>query len=178
MSDPRPRPQYGEYATPEQQRAARGLPSEPLPPLPDTLVPAAAPAKEPATASTPRPRRADRIVTFALLAYGLLTVIMSGTSYLNLAPTLNDALSMVGVEGQFSNFAAARTWGVIATIALVVGWTLTAVLSVRRLRAGKITWWLPIVGAVVTVTLVSICIMVPLVGDPAFIEHVRQLSTP
>ncbi len=173
MSDSRPRPQFGEYATPEQQRAAMGLPPEPVAP-PTPVAPAPA---EPVTAAA-KPRRLDRFLTFGLLAYGLVTVIFSGISYMNIAPTMTEAMRIAGIEGEFTNYAAGRTWGLIATIVLVIGWTLTALLSVRRLRAGKPTWWLPLVGGVVTMIVASVCLMVPLVGDPAFLEYVRQQATP
>lgn len=169
MSDPRPRPQFGEYATPEQQRAARGLPEEPVAP-PAPVVPEVSDA-----ASAPvKANRFDRFVTFALLVYGLITVFTSGSSYLDVAPLMNQAMGMVGIDGEFTNFAAGRTWGLIAALVLATGWTLTAVLSVRRLRTGKLTWWVPVVGGVATTFLASICLVVPMMGDPAFLGYIQQ----
>lgn len=166
------RPQYGEIATIEEQRRAAGLPpsDEIVDPVPPT--PVAAEAAPDAVRSKP----VDRFVTIALLAYGLVNVIMSGLSYLDFAKPINQAMEMLGIEGEFTNFAQGKLWGTIAAIVLVVGWSITAVLSIRRLRRGKLTWWVPLVGAAVTVLIASMCAAVPLMGDPAFIEFVSRTA--
>lgn len=119
----------------------------------------------------------DRIVTIALLAYGLVNVIVTAISYLDLPTVMNESMKILGIDGEFTNFAQGRLWGTFAAILLLVGWTLTALLSVRRLRRGKLTWWVPLVGAAATTLVVSICIMVPMMGDPAFIAYVESMAT-
>src|SRR4051794_31950062 len=104
-SDSRPRPQYGEYATPEEQRARirqpapeatrtsgpatpvgvrTGVGAAPKPPKTQPkagpLPPASSPSRPAQTGpgfDTPqsRVRVVDRIVTFALLTYGLVNVV-------------------------------------------------------------------------------------------------------
>jgi len=175
------RPQYGELATPEEQRRAAGLP-----PLEEVVItgPPVAPIPEPAhgkpqpSASPARSHPLDRFATIAMLAYGLINVIITGLSYLDLPSVMNNAMEIVGIEGEFTNFAQARTWGTIAAVVLAVGWVITAAVSIRRLRRGRITWWLPIVGAIATMIVVVICISVPMMGDPAFAAYVEQMSTP
>ena len=170
------RPQYGELATPEEQRRAAGLP-----PL-DQVVVDASPAAPPAPAGgspAPTVTRAhpiDRLATIALLAYGLVNVVVTGLSYLDLSRVMNETMQLLGIEGEFTNFAAGRTWGVIAAVVLAAGWCVTAALSVRRLRRGRVTWWLPLVGAAVTMTFVSLCISVPMMGDPAFVAYLEQTT--
>lgn len=177
MSEPRPRPAYGEYATPEEQRAARGLPAEQQVPAPQPMMHAPIPpAGSDAAAPLPKPRRLDRIATFALLGYGLITVFISGSSYLNIVPFMNEAMTMLGIDGTFTNYESGRRWGLMAAVVLAVGWTLTAILSVRRLRARKLTWWLPIVGGIVTTMLASLCLVIPMMGDPAFIDYVTEMT--
>lgn len=173
------RPQYGELATPEEQRRAAGLP-----PLEEVVtVPPVAPIPEPAretsgaTAPSARSHPLDRFATIAMLAYGLINVIITGLSYLDLPRVMNDAMDVLGIDGEFTNFAAGKTWGTIAAVVLVVGWAITAALSVRRLRRGRLTWWLPIVGAIATMIVVVICISVPMTGDPAFMAYVEQMTT-
>src|SRR5690606_16253187 len=64
------RPQYGEYATPEEQRRLAGLP--PVDATPEVAVVQAEPAA-PAQTAAPAPARPwDRIITIALLAYGVV----------------------------------------------------------------------------------------------------------
>lgn len=165
------RPQYGERATPEEQRLAAGLP-------PVEMTPPAAVKEAPGPPSPPpdRSRRVDRFVTIGLLAYGLVNVIVTGLSYLDLPVVMNQTMRTLGIEGEFTNFAQGRLWGTIAAVVLAVGWSVTAMLSVRRLRRGRITWWLPLVGAVVTMLVASICIAVPMFGDPAFTASVGQMA--
>ncbi|MFD8767424.1 DUF6264 family protein [Microbacterium oxydans] len=184
MSDQRP--QYGELATPEEQRRAAGLPpiDEPV------IAPAAAASPPPAVpgavaSSSPsggspakRAHPLDRFATIAMLAYGLINVVVTGLSYLDLPSVMNQTMKIIGIEGEFTNFASARTWGTIAAILLAVGWSVTAALSIRRLRRGRVTWWVPIVGAIVTMGVVSVCIAVPMMGDPAFIAHLEQMTRP
>lgn len=169
------RPQYGEYATPEEQRRLAGLPPV------DAVVAATTieqhpPAEEPArTIAKARPW--DRLVTIALLAYGMVNVFMTGMAYLDLPTVMNQSMAILGIEGEFTHFAQGRVWGTTAAVVLVVGWVVTAWLSLRRLRTGKITWWVPLVGAAGTMLLASICIMVPMMGDPAFIAFVNSSAS-
>lgn len=172
MSDDRP--QYGEYASPEEQRKRAGLPpldpaTADLPPAGFGPVPVAAPAPvAPQPTATPSSGRVNRIVTIALLAYGLVNVLMTAIAYLDLPTVMNQYMQIFGIEGGFTNLEEGRFWGGIAAVVLVVGYGLTVWLSVRRLRASKISWWIPIVGAIVTSFATSMCIMVPMLGDPAF----------
>ncbi|MFB8189944.1 DUF6264 family protein [Microbacterium sp. NPDC055988] len=172
------RPQYGELATPEEQRRAAGLP--PLDevvvvsPMPATAGPAAPGPSASAPAARPHP--VDRFVTIGLLAYGLVNIIITGLSYLDLPTVMNETMKILGIEGEFTNFAQGRTWGVIAAIALAVGWSITAALSIRRLRRRRITWWVPIVGALATMIVVIICISVPMMNDPAFVAYMSTVA--
>jgi hypothetical protein len=169
------RPQYGELATPEEQRRAAGLP-----PLDEVVVAPVAPAAPaPVPVADALPRRShpvDRFATIALLAYGLVNLVITGLSYLDLPTVMNETMSILGIEGEFTNFAAARTWGTIAAAVLAIGWCVTAALSIRRLRRGRVTWWLPLVGAAVTMIVVSVCIAVPMMSDPAFVAYLEQMA--
>jgi hypothetical protein len=190
VGDERPaRPQYGEYATPEEQRARIqqpdassalsaghapepiAAPSPGLQPQPPTLWGAAPPAA-PSAPVTANP--VDRIVTIALLAFGAFNVVSSVFSFFNLPDVAQQAMRIIGIEGEFTNVAAARVWGPIAAGVLVIGYLVTVLLSLRRIRAGRVTWWVPLVGAVITYVVVYVCLAVPLLGDPAFTEYVSR----
>lgn len=184
--DPRPRPQYGEYATPEEQRARIRQPdvTEALEAGEAVAAVAPAPAPAPAEASAPaavapatKPRsQANRLATIALLAVGAVNVLFSVFGYLDIAPAIQRSMDVIGMPGEFTNTAAAQTWGAIAAVVLVAGYLITAIAAWRRLSAGKISWWIPLVGAVATFVIVSACLMVPLVGDPAFNAYVTSLT--
>jgi hypothetical protein len=187
--DERPRPQYGEYATPEEQRARIQHPDATWALDTGQRVdggqvhpsPAAAPDGAPLRAPVPaRPitpaRRADRVVTLALLALGALNVIFTAAAYFDLAGLADQAFSMLGIPGEFTNFESAQLWGPLAAIALIAGFVLTALLAWRNLQAGRISWWIPVVGAIVTYIAVYVCIAIPLLGDPAFMEYATTFS--
>ena len=183
-SDERPRPQYGEYATPEEQQARIRQPD-----ATDALLagqaldapanPTAAPAQQapPATrtgSALARPvtgwRLADRIVTFGLLGYGLFNVIATAVQLFSFEQFANTMLGLLGIDTAFSNVSEGQLWGALAGITVIVGWALTAYLTFRRLRRGKISFWIPLAGFLVVQTAVVVMISIPLVNDPAFSE--------
>lgn len=240
MTDERPRPEFGEYASPEEQLARMGermdaapqpapsleppaalgppappaLPAPPAPgslgPLPlldqappdslplglrrfgggDTTAGAGGPggfgglgfaAPAPATGIAPPARTAgavlvDRIITIALLAYGLLSVLTGIPQYLDLATIANQSFAAAGVPGEFTNFAQGDALGATAAFILAIGFALTALIAVRRLRRRRVAWWIPIAGAVLTFIPIAICLAIALMGDPAFIDYVASQS--
>lgn len=173
------RPMYGEYASPEEQRRLAGLP--PVDAVRDAVAEAPAAGSVPARPASaggqvPAPHPVDRLVTFALLGFGLFNVLTTAWSYLDLPRVMTETMKILGIEGEFTNFAQGRLWGTIAAVVLVTGWVITTIIATRRLRAGKRAWWVPIAGAVATLTVVSVCVMVPMTGDPAFLAHVDSFS--
>lgn len=179
-ADPRPRPEYGEYATPEEQRARIQQPdatwSLETGQAPDEAPPQQAPEAQrwPVDTSAEAARSGrniDRVVTLALLVVGAFNVAFTAISYFNLPVLADQAMQILGIPGSFTNVDSARLWGPIAAIVLIVGFLATAFLAWRRLNKGRLAWWIPVVGAVVTYLLVYVCLAVPLLGDPAFIEY-------
>jgi len=165
--EPRPRPQYGEYATPEEQRAAIRSPE----PEPAASADPPHPPTAPATTVAARPTRmADRVITLALLAYGLVTVISAIPQLVDFSEFAKTWMTVAGVEGEFTNTAQGALWGGIGATVFAVGWLLTAVLAWWSLARGKLSWWIPLVGAIVTFLIVSVCLVVPLFGDDALVR--------
>ncbi|MDN3494619.1 DUF6264 family protein [Planococcus sp. APC 4015] len=173
--DPRPRPEYGEYATPEEQRSRIQQPD-----VTEALSAGVAPEPAPPAAAASVAHRpgspVNRIVTIGLLAAGAVNVVFSVVSYLDILPTIERSMQIMGIPGDFTNVAAAQMWGIVAAVALVIGYALTAIRSLRLLRAGRVSWWVPIVGAVITYVIVSTCLAVPLVNDPAFTSYMTSLG--
>ncbi|MFG6476260.1 DUF6264 family protein [Microbacterium sp. P06] len=192
--DPRPRPQYGEYATAEEQRARISQPDATdallagqaldAPANPDAAAPVA-----PRRPERGRPagsllaqrvtgwRLADRIVTFGLLGYGLFNAIATSVQLFSFERYANTALGLFGVDEAFTNIGQGQLWGTIAGITIILGWALTAFVSWRSLRRGRVTFWIPLVGAVVFGLAVSIFITIPIFNDPAFGELFNQVAT-
>lgn len=169
------RPQYGEYASPEEQRARAGLPPDGAEPAASAASPAPAPSHPVEPAAT-RARPIGRLVTFVLLGFGLVNVLSSVPQFLNMSTTLTESMRLLGIDGEFTSYAAARTWGVVAVVILLAGYAATVWLSFRQLRRGRASWWVPLVGFVVTMSLVSGCISAVMFSDPAFVDGL--LSAP
>ncbi|MBF4563276.1 hypothetical protein ITJ43_14170 [Microbacterium sp. VKM Ac-2870] len=173
---PRPRPQYGEYATPEEQRARIQSPSagapHPHPVLPHTAPSHMPPPTVPATTAAARPTRtADRVITFALLVYGLVTVLSAVPQLWDFTGFAQTWMRVAGIDATFTNTAQGDLWGRVAALVFIGGWLLTAVLSWLSVRARRLSWWIPLVGAIVTFIVATVCLTVPLLGDPAIVSH-------
>jgi hypothetical protein len=183
---PPTRPLYGEYATPEEQRARIRQPDatwaletgQTVGPAPAGVAAAAPTAPRP-SAAAPAHRRgavADRVITIGLLAYGLFAVLSSFVALTDF-PTFADMwMDTVGIDGEFTNLAQGRLWGTIAAAVFATGWLITAVVSWRMLRRGRITFWVPVVGAVVSYLAVTGLLLVPLLGDPAIAEYLTSVG--
>ncbi|WP_243227416.1 DUF6264 family protein [Microbacterium sp. CIAB417] len=179
MSDERPRPQYGEYATPEEQRARIRQPDATFDldagKAPDAAPPA--PAPNPAAGPVARnPRAMDRVATIALLALGLFEVLRSIPGFVDPNELLTQLLTQFGVDGGLSDAAGARAWGAAAAILLAVGWFATAAVSVWNLRAGRLSFWIPLVGGVVFTLLASVLLVVPLMSDPGLMQQIGGIT--
>lgn len=188
--DPRPAPRYGEYATPEKQRELMGLSdgspltashadssaareswAAPTSPAFAAISPVAAVAPGPAAVTAPA-RRGDRFITFALLGYGLFTVFTTVPQLLDFSTFAQMWIGMAGMDGEFTATESGRQWGAIGALLFALGWVATAWLSWRVIRRGRISWWVPLVGAVATLLVVSVCLSVPLLNDPAIVDQI------
>lgn len=165
----RPRPQYGEYATPEEQAARI---RQPLPaPAPAEPAPAAAPASPsgwpdaaPAKRAPSTPGRiVDRAVAIAMLAYGLLSLLSAIPAILDPAALL----PALGLDPDDFAMTTTGVWGIVAAISLGLGWALTAWATWAAHKRGWIVFWIPIVGGFVFNTLAAILVSTPLLADPA-----------
>lgn len=140
--DSRQAPRYGEYATPEEVAALRGVPAPALPDPEQTRVAD--------TSQVSTLRRFDRPVTVALIAFGILNLLQYAGALLEF-----DYFLEVATKGTFAeavDFAdAARVGGVVLfllCLALVVGSGAIAVLLLRRRR---VAFWVPLVAGALSV---------------------------
>lgn len=178
MEGARPRPQYGEYASTEEQRrriqqpdatwalesgqqldrnhAQQHSPAEAAPLADDTAE----------TDLTRRRRVADRVITIGLLVYGLFNVFTSIPLFTDYSAYAASLFEMMGLQATLSDPEGARAWGFAAAVVLGLGWLLTAVVSWMSMRRGRISWWIPLVGALVFSFASGILLTVPLFLDP------------
>jgi hypothetical protein len=172
--DLRPRPQYGEYATPEEQRARIQQPdmTRLLETGQDPDATPGTPAAEstsivakPAAAPVGRRRFADRVATIALLVYGLVTVVTGIPTMVDYQAYVGTVLELFGVDAQLADPSAGRPWGIAAALVLAIGWLITALISWRSLARGRVTFWIPLVAGVVFTFVAGMLLMVPIVSD-------------
>lgn len=143
MTDDRPRPQYGEYATPEQQAAAMGRTYVPAPP------PTATPASDrPAPLASDYPPQSSylgRFVTLFLLALGGLNLVTGVPTYLDLSSTLRSAAEVSG-KSLHNLPSSVNGAGIPIIIANVIIYALTVIWAMFALRHGRASVYIPIVG--------------------------------
>ena len=116
-------------------------------------------------------RRADRIITLALVVYGFITVLSAVPQLWHFDEFAQTWMTLAGIDATFTNTAAGDLWGRIGAAVFAIGWLITALLSWRSVIRGRLSWWIPLVGAIATFVLVSVCLTVPLLGDPAVVAH-------
>jgi hypothetical protein len=170
----RPRPEYGEYATPEEQRARI---QQPIFPDPVPVEPVPEPVEAAPAARAVRPRLFDRVATLVLLAYGLVTVVTSIPSLVDYGTYAGDLLAAMGVEAQLSDPAAGRGYGVAAVIVMAVLWLVAALLSWISIRSGRLSFWIPLVAGAVANLVAGALMVIPLVSDPGVWSAVTQRFT-
>ncbi len=172
-TSPPPRPQYGEYATPEEQRARIRQPAvDPLthpaaPPAP--VEPVAAPATGLSSG-----RLIDRVFTFGLLGYGLFSVLTTIPSVVDYGTFAASILQTLGVDATLADPAAGRSWGLAAALVLGVGWVAAAGASWLNLRARRLSFWIPLAAGFLCNVLSSVLLLIPLLSDPTVRSALEQ----
>ncbi|WIE65754.1 DUF6264 family protein [Curtobacterium sp. MCLR17_036] len=134
---------------------------------------------EPSTGGAPRTAPASRfgktpgdfIATVALLAFGLVSVLQS-LAVRDVAATVRRTL-----ETQYTALTDPSGLGVAAVVGALtnlVVFVLVAWWSVRRLRARRRTFWVPLLGAVVATLVSTIAFVVVVFQDPHFVEFMLR----
>ena len=171
--DERPRPQYGEYA-PEGWTWTPPPGETTSDPAPQMATPAArAPAGGAATGAAGRP--VDRIITVVLLALAVLGALNSVLSLQQLAPQVQLVYDQQGI-GDFTPPAWLPTLALIGTIAQLALLAVTLVWSVRRLRAGRLAFWVPIAGGAASVIVMMVLVSIVFLNDPTFLSYLDGLT--
>lgn len=196
MVEERPRPRYGEYATPQDQANAIAGSLPPVSPLltpgqspvaghdaaapPSTGSPVVTPAPKPPDGHrTARPaaqrggRRWDRAVTVALLAYGLFGVIAGVARGSNIAVVIDQLYQLQNI-GSYVATPAADTVGMAINIVNIVLYAITVLVTVRFLQAGRVAFYIPIIGGVLAAIIGAILIFVLMFNDPAFVAYITS----
>ena len=191
----RPRPQYGEYATPQEQAK---IIADSLPPVSPLLVPPpAAPAVQPAsapptavgsahrapnaatrasasaaqgTAAPRRRRRWDLILTAVLLGYASVNVIAQLTARDMLTTIVTQFFVAQGI-GDYTPTALTTTLGNSLNVVTLALFVLTVLATTWMLRRGRVAFWVPIAGGVAASIVALVFVVILLQSDPAFAAY-------
>lgn len=160
MPDPRPAPQYGEYATPEEVAALRGAAPDPPPPtVPEVRTPRTEAPRGSAA------RRWDRPITVALIAFGVLNLVQYAGPLLDFEYFLEIATK--GTFAESVDFGAgARIGGLVLFVLCLVLLLGSTAIAVLRLRRDRIAFWVPLVAGALSVLAWVVVLFVILLQTP------------
>lgn len=130
-----------------------------------------------AAAGEPRERSMrgwDAGLTLALLGLGVVAVLVSIPQYADLFDALNTAYAQME-RPQYNSREVAEAVGLALNIGQIVILVLAIWLSVRALRAGRLAFYIPILGGIAMLILIFAMSVVLVTGDPAFMD---SLTTP
>jgi hypothetical protein len=196
MTEPRPRPQYGEYASPEEQARAIGIPLEHAPHTTPPAPPAAAPpARKPEKSEhavqhpgTGQPdavgldtrarvrRSRDTVVTVMLLGLGLAWILLSIPGTSDLAGTLDRTYAIQGYTGHYGPVALASALGLAINISSLVLWGITCAVSIAVLRRHRRAFYIPLIGAALSGLVVIALTLVAMFNDPGLLAYLSTLQ--
>jgi Family of unknown function (DUF6264) len=173
MTDDRPLPQYGEYATPEQQAKAMGkhyvAPEPRIEPSNVTASSVQPALQRPATFAS---GYSNRFLTVFLLGLGALTLFWNVPGYLNYAIVFKAAVVAAG----YSSIAVPATFaeiGIVGLVANIVLYLVSVGWSLWWLKRGRVSFYIPILGAVVFVVVMALTIAIL---APGYIAQLSQIS--
>ncbi|MBC9943113.1 hypothetical protein ICL81_01025 [Leucobacter sp. cx-328] len=97
---------------------------------------------------TPKKGGADKVFTIILLVLGAMGALFTAQSML----VLRSSFAMIAEALEVSSSAVPASIGTLGTVSALVVlaiYALTLIFSIRRLRAKKVTFWVPLVAGVV-----------------------------
>jgi hypothetical protein len=201
-SAPRPKPQYGEYATPQEQAKIIAdslppvspllvppvpVPSAPVPsaPVPPVLNPGVVgkPPRTPhgrtrVTGPPPtdprrRPRRWDIILTAVLLGYATINVVTQLIARDTLATIAAQFFVAQGI-GTYTPTALTTSLGNTLNVVTLALFVATVLVTTWMLRRGSIAFWVPIAGGVLATIVALVFVVILLQSDPAFVTFLDR----
>ncbi|ROS51508.1 DUF6264 family protein [Frigoribacterium sp. PhB24] len=185
MTDERPKPRYGEYApegwvnpvtaaddTAEEARVAE----QDARPALSTDVRAGDETRTAPPALTTG-RRVDRVATFALIGLGAFGAIQAIARVPGYATTQLAQFETFGLDlSGFGSSAALQTFGTVMAVVAVTLFSVSTWWTLRRLRAGRLGFVVPLVAGVVFGLIQGFGAAAILMGDPAFAEAMQSFT--
>ncbi|MDR5698862.1 DUF6264 family protein [Agromyces aerolatus] len=188
--DERPRPRYGEYAPEgwswqppgDEHPATDASPSPAAPAAPAQPEASVTGTPAPSTSADPAaPRRAptwDRIITIALLVLGAFGAWDTARAMQQLGQQIQTTYTMMGI-GDFTPPEWLPTLSVIGIVVQLSLYATVLGLTILRMRARRIAFWIPLAGGALSVVITVALMAVVVFSDPTYLEFVQsQIPSP
>ncbi len=190
-AEPRPRPQYGEYAPPGWVSPVTG--EEPSTAADEASTARKQQQERPAQQApapqqgaydwgTPKPvrtsgrfRTGDLVASVLLLGVGLAFVLSAfSAAATDIGPQLLAAYRSLGFDTDGVTFDFGNSWAIIAGVGTGL-WLGAAVWTVRRLRARKLAFWVPLAAGALFFIVQFVILAAVVAASPGVME---MFSTP
>jgi len=119
------------------------------------------------------PARRDRLITYILLAFGLLAVLNSVSGISALPVSVKQAFEQMNVTATPPTDLLITLGWVTAAIHAVM-WVVALLWSLSAIRRGKLSWWIPVLCGVIFVVIATVVIFAGFASDPTIMDAVIQ----
>ena len=126
-----------------------------------------------APASAPKKRTGDRVITIVLLVLGAYMALSFADSLFRIDAQFTLLADMLGIE-QPTVPDWVHTMCLVGAIAVLLLYALTLIYSVQRMRAGKLTFWVPLAAGAIAWLLVSVFTGIAMVSSPEMLEAIND----
>lgn len=116
---------------------------------------------------------ADRIFSILLLVCGAFGAFQLGAALFTMPDTFNLFASAAQLE-DFTVPEALRTAGNIGAISILAIYACNLILTIQRLRAGKLAFWVPLVACVAAIIVMFVTMVFALSVTPELIEFLSN----
>ena len=123
----------------------------------------------------------DRFITWGLIFVAVYSVFSGLGDYINPRNSMNllyeelNTLNPAFKLGNFENITFAVQMGWVAVTIQAVVLAMAVWISRQRMKAKKFSWWIPVLGAVISNALSTACIFIALFADPGFQEALNNV---
>ncbi|WP_449277946.1 DUF6264 family protein [Leucobacter sp. GX24907] len=144
---------------------------------PQPLAPSQARAMQAAQASAAgvpaqNDRRGDRIITIILLVIGGFGALYNALSLMQLPASMELILTALGSDASVPAWIG--TMSTISAIGTLALYAVTLIYSVQRVRARKLTFFVPLIAGVVAIVVVIAVSIVAMLGIPGFADLMQD----
>lgn len=119
------------------------------------------------------PARRDRLITYILLAFGLLAVLNSVSGISALPVSVKQAFEQMNVTATPPTDLLITLGWITAAIHAVM-WVVALLWSLSAIRRGKLSWWIPVLCGVIFVVIATVVIFAGFASDPTIMDAVIQ----